>query len=185
MKSQTFSVGANVSCPSLLLTKLSLLKWLLVLNGIRGRKRVCRVYTLHGTKRKMDRRKISRCFDSTLGKSRGLIRQKCGILCGLTLTHNRTFKDFASLVPLLKGRGSHKVPPGGCYIIKWLICLGTKILVLFSSSKVPLLFQEQRKQMEDGWSVETAQSNVSSNVQTIVDITERGKCQLSQGMREK
>lgn len=35
--------------------------------------------------------------------------------------------------------------------------------------------------MEDGWSVETAQSNV----EIIVDIKERGKCQLSPEMREK
>lgn len=38
---------------------------------------------------------------------------------------------------------------------------------------------------EDGWSVETAQSNVSSNVEIIVDIKERGKCQLSLGKAGK
>lgn len=38
---------------------------------------------------------------------------------------------------------------------------------------------------EDGWSVETAQSNVSSNVEIIVDIKERGKCQLSLGKSGK
>lgn len=62
--------------------------------------------------------------------------------------------------------------------------LGDKHIAVVSW-KDSLLFQEQRKQMEDGWSVETAQSNGSSNAKIIVDIKERGKCQLSLGMREK
>lgn len=88
---------------------------------------------------------------------------------------------------------SFRVPPSGGYVTKMPLCRhglytsawrGGKLF--FSHFNLPSFFgrfccssKNKGSRCEDGWSVETAQSNVSSNVEIIVDIKERGKCQLS------
>lgn len=61
-----------------------------------------------------------------------------------------------------------------------------KIISFFTSQEgFVALPRNKGSRCEDGWSVETAQSNVSSNVEIIVDIKKRGKCQLSLGKAGK